>query len=94
MQYRRFGRTELQMPVFSCGGMRYQHKWQDVPLSEIPDDNQRNLEATIDRSLEVGINHIKTARFYGSSEVQLGQILPKLNRKDYIFQPTFRTSEK
>ena len=22
---RRFGRTELQMPVFSCGGMRYQH---------------------------------------------------------------------
>ena len=51
MQYRRFGRTELQMPVFSCGGMRYQHKWQDVPLSEIPDDNQRNLEATIDRSL-------------------------------------------
>ena len=51
MQYRRFGRTELQMPVFSCGGMRYQHKWQDVPLSEIPDDNQRNLEATIDRSI-------------------------------------------
>ena len=86
MQYRRFGRTELQMPVFSCGGMRYQHKWQDVPLSEIPDDNQRNLEATIHRSLEVGINHIETARFYGSSEVQLGQILPKLNRKDYIFQ--------
>jgi uncharacterized protein len=86
MQYRRFGRTNLQMPVFSCGGMRYQHKWQDVPLSEIPDDNQRNLEATIHRSLELGINHIETARFYGSSEVQLGQVLPKLNRQDYIFQ--------
>jgi uncharacterized protein len=86
MKYRRFGRTELQMPVFSCGGMRYQHKWQDVPLSEIPDDNQLNLEATIRRSLAVGINHIETARFYGSSEVQLGQILPKLNRKDYIVQ--------
>ena len=66
--------------------MRYQHKWQDVPLSEIPDDNQRNLEATIRRSLELGINHIETARFYGSSEVQLGQVLPKLNRQDYIFQ--------
>ncbi len=74
------------MPVFSCGGMRYQHKWQDIPLSEIPDDNQRNLEATIYRSLELGINHIETARFYGSSEVQLGQVLPKLNRQDYIFQ--------
>ncbi len=86
MKYRRFGRTELQMPVFSCGGMRYQHKWQDVPLSEIPDDNQRNLEATIRKSLELGLNHIETARFYGSSEVQLGQVLPKLERQDYIFQ--------
>ncbi len=86
MEYRRFGRTELQMPVFSCGGMRYQHKWQDVPLADIPADNQLNLAATIDRSLAVGINHIETARFYGSSEVQLGQILPKLNRQDFIFQ--------
>jgi uncharacterized protein len=86
MKYRRFGRTELQMPVFSCGGMRYQHKWQDVPLAEIPADNQLNLEATIHRSLDVGINHIETARFYGSSEVQLGQILPNIDRQDYIFQ--------
>jgi uncharacterized protein len=86
MQYRRFGRTELQMPVFSCGGMRYQHKWQDVPFAEIPDENQLNLEATIERSLAVGINHIETARFYGSSEVQLGRVLPKLDRQDYIFQ--------
>jgi uncharacterized protein len=86
MQYRRFGRTELQMPVFSCGGMRYQHKWQDIPLAEVPAENQRNLEATIFRSLAVGINHLETARFYGSSEVQLGQILPKLNRQDFIFQ--------
>jgi uncharacterized protein len=86
MLYRRFGRTNLQMPVFSCGGMRYQHKWQDLPMSEIPDDNQKNLEATIHRSLELGLNHIETARFYGSSEVQLGQVLPKLNRQDFIFQ--------
>jgi uncharacterized protein len=86
MEYRRFGRTELQMPIFSCGGMRYQHKWQDMPMSEIPDENQLNLEATIRRSLEVGITHLETARFYGSSEVQLGQILPKINRQDFIFQ--------
>ena len=86
MQYRRFGRTELQMPVFSCGGMRYQYKWQDMPLSEIPDQNQRNVEATIRRSIELGMNHIETARFYGSSEVQLGQILPGLNREDSIIQ--------
>ncbi len=86
MQYRRFGRTELQMPVFSCGGMRYQYKWQDVPLSEVPIDQQANLEATIRRSLDVGINHIETARGYGSSEMQLGQILPTLPREKLIVQ--------
>lgn len=86
MQYRRFGRTEMQMPVFSCGGMRYQHSWKDVPRWQIPAKNQQNLDATIRRALEVGINHIETARGYGTSEVQLGQILPKLPRHQIIVQ--------
>ena len=86
MKYRRFGRTELQMPVISCGGMRYQYKWQDVKPSEIPRDNQDNLEATIHRAVELGINHIETARGYGSSEMQLGNVLPKLPREKIIVQ--------
>ncbi|MBN3870719.1 aldo/keto reductase [Nostoc sp. JL33] len=86
MLYRRFGRTELQMPVFSCGGMRYQFKWEDVPNNEIPADNQANLEATIRRAVEVGINHIETARGYGTSEMQLGRILPKFPREKLIVQ--------
>ncbi|MFM2062103.1 MAG: hypothetical protein RLZZ507_1773 [Cyanobacteriota bacterium] len=86
MLYRRFGRTELQMPVFSCGGMRYQFKWQDVPLEEIPTEKQENLEAVICRAFELGINHIETARFYGTSEMQLGIILPKLPREKLIVQ--------
>ncbi|MEH2394638.1 MAG: aldo/keto reductase [Nostoc sp.] len=86
MLYRRFGRTELQMPVFSCGGMRYQFKWEDVPNNEIPADNQANLEATIIRAVEVGINHIETARGYGSSEMQLGRILPQFPREKLIVQ--------
>ncbi len=86
MKYRRFRRTELQIPVFTCGGMRYQYKWQDVSYQEIPADNQKNLEATIHRSLEVGINHIETARDYGTSELQLGKILPKLPREKLIVQ--------
>ena len=86
MKYRRFGRTELQMPLFSCGGMRYQYKWQDVPEGQIPADNQQNLEATIKRALEVGINHIETARGYGTSELQLGKILSTLERDHLIVQ--------
>ncbi|WP_088894290.1 aldo/keto reductase [Leptolyngbya ohadii] len=93
MQYRRFGRTNLPMPVFSCGGMRYQFKWQDVPLSDIPTDNQANLEATIRRALELGITHIETARGYGTSEMQLGQILPKLPREKLIVQTKVAPAE-
>lgn len=86
MHYRRFGRTGLAMPVISCGGMRYQFKWQDVKPGEIPADNQANLEACINRSLELGINHIETARGYGTSEMQLGRILPKLPREKILVQ--------
>ncbi|NEQ52975.1 MAG: aldo/keto reductase [Leptolyngbya sp. SIO3F4] len=86
MQYRRFGRTELQMPVFSCGGMRYQHSWKDIPQWQIPAKNQQNLDATIHRSVELGINHIETARGYGTSEIQLGKVLPTFNRDRIIVQ--------
>jgi uncharacterized protein len=84
MIYRRFGRTGLSMPVFSCGGMRYQQSWNDKdPFTPA---SQANLEATILRSIEVGINHIETARGYGTSEEQLGHVLPKLPREKIIVQ--------
>jgi len=86
MQYRRFGRTELSMPVFSCGGMRFQQDWKDMDPDQIVPADQEKLEKCIHRSLELGINHIETARGYGSSEVQLGEILPKLPRDKMIVQ--------
>src|SRR5437763_16810727 len=86
VKYRRFGRTELQMPVISCGGMRYQFKWQDVDPNEVPRQNQENLEAIIRHAFELGINHFETARGYGSSEMQLGNILPALPRDRIIVQ--------
>jgi predicted aldo/keto reductase-like oxidoreductase len=86
MQYRRFGRTNLQMPVFSCGGMRYQQSWDDIAPEKVEEAGQRNLEATVLRALELGINHIETARGYGSSEMQFGRILPRLPREKMIVQ--------
>ncbi|NJL02736.1 MAG: aldo/keto reductase [Spirulinaceae cyanobacterium SM2_1_0] len=86
MQYRRFGRTELKMPVFSCGGMRYQHSWKDLPPEQIPEANQRNLEATIRQAIALGIHHIETARGYGTSELQLGRVLPQFPRPELIVQ--------
>ena len=74
------------MPVFSCGGMRYQHQWKDGSLADIPSASQQNLEETIRRAVDVGINHIETARGYGTSEIQLGQVLPLLPRDSLIVQ--------
>ncbi|MEM7576130.1 MAG: aldo/keto reductase [Planctomycetota bacterium] len=86
MHYRRFGRTDIQMPVFSTGGMRYQDGWKDKPLGEIDPKTTENIEATIRASLQHGIHHIETARGYGPSERQLGQVLPKFPRQDLIVQ--------
>jgi predicted aldo/keto reductase-like oxidoreductase len=84
MQYRRFGKTEFQIPVVSCGGMRYQQSWKDS--DPVSDESQANLEACIRRALEVGVNHIETARGYGTSEYQLGKILPTLPRDKMLVQ--------
>lgn len=86
MQYRRFGKTELQIPVISCGGMRYQQSWKDYETDKVTAENQRNLEACIRRAVELGVNHIETARGYGTSEYQLGKILPGFKRDEIIVQ--------
>ena len=66
--------------------MRYQHKWDDIDPSEVPAEGQANIEAIIHRALELGVNHIETARGYGSSEMQLGFVLSRLPRDGIIVQ--------
>jgi len=83
---RRFGRTNLAMPVFSTGGMRYQQDWKDLPEEEITDESTAHVAACIAASMRHGLNHIETARGYGSSEAQLGRVLPAFPRSDYILQ--------
>lgn len=62
MKYRRFGRTNFDLSVFSLGTMRYLAS-QDTAI------------ATVRRAVERGINHIETARGYGNSELYLGAAL-------------------
>ena len=93
MIYRRFGRTKINMPVFSCGGMRFQFKWEDLPFNNIPKENQENVEKTILYALDLGINHIETARGYGTSELQLGKILSTLKRNEIIVQTKVSPTE-
>ncbi|MDF7801705.1 aldo/keto reductase [Pontiellaceae bacterium B1224] len=90
---KRFGRTEVQMPVLTCGGMRYQQGWDDLEPEKIDPEGQANLEATVHRALELGINHIETARGYGPSEMQLGMVLPSIDRDKYMLQTKIGVKE-
>ena len=62
MRYRRFGKTELLLSVFSLGAMRYM-------------ESAENAHKTISKALEVGINHIETAQGYGKSEEFIGKAI-------------------
>ena len=44
MQYRRFGRTNLNIPVLSLGGMRFQKSWDQLDSSEISYEEQNKVE--------------------------------------------------
>ena len=61
---RRFGRTELAMPLLSLGGMRFQQSWSDLPAAEIKLESQQNLEQILVAAMAAGMHHIETARFY------------------------------
>ena len=77
---RRFGRTELSMPVLSLGTMRFQYKMgkDDMTVEELLEkhgESQANVEACVRRALSLGLNHLECARGYGTSERQMGAFL-------------------
>ena len=73
MKKRRFGKTELEISVLTFGAMQ-------IPK---PDDESEAAETTR-RAIEAGVNHIETAKGYGTSEERLGRILKDFNRDDLI----------
>jgi predicted aldo/keto reductase-like oxidoreductase len=74
------------MPVFTTGGMRYQHDWKDLPPEEVTQASNANVADCVRESLALGINHIETARGYGTSEYQLGLAFRKIPREALIVQ--------
>ena len=65
MRQRRFGKTGLNLSVFSLGTMR---------CLASPQTSRQ----TIEKGISLGINHLETARGYGQSEIYLGQALQDL----------------
>ena len=90
MKYRRFGRTGSRCPSFPAAACATSTSGRTFRPAKFPAENQANLEACIHRALELGINHIETARGYGTSEMQLGSILPRLPREKSSCRPRSR----
>jgi len=83
---RRFGRTELLIPVLSLGGMRFQQSWTDLPAESITPESQQTVQSTLQRAVACGLHHVETARHYGSSERQIGWALPEAEDPKRILQ--------
>ncbi len=83
---RRFGRTGLQMPLLSLGGMRYQQSWTDLEAGLINSSSQDKLKETLGTAYLKGMHHLETARHYGTSERQLGWAMKNLPNPARILQ--------
>ena len=86
LPYRRFGRTNLKMPILSLGGMRFQKSWNDLKFSEISIKEQSKVENILNLANKYGFSHIETAKYYGTSEVQLGMGFKSTKKKPKIIQ--------
>ncbi|WP_319418645.1 aldo/keto reductase [Pleurocapsa sp. FMAR1] len=64
MRQRWFGKTKLNLSVFSLGTMRLA--------------SPQTSRQTVARAVALGINHLETAKGYGQSEAYLGQALQDL----------------
>ena len=73
MEYRRFGKTDLQVSVlwFGCG---------EVGGLMVRGEHQQMIRS-VDYALNSGINYFDTARMYGDglSEIHTGAVLRELN---------------
>jgi len=87
MQYRRFGKTNLQLSVITLGGMRYHDGWGQ-PANEPSKRMIEQCSELVRLSLDAGINHIETAKGYGKSEHCYGRVLNeelRVPRDSYYF---------
>ena len=83
---RRFGRTEIQIPILSLGGMRFQKSWKELDETEITFSEQNEFNNLINSAIGYGFQHVETARHYGTSELQLGNAIRNMETPFQIIQ--------
>ncbi|NLI57969.1 MAG: aldo/keto reductase [Clostridium sp.] len=80
MQYRRFGKTNVNVSVLGYGCMRFPKKNKRIDL--------KSTEKQILTAIENGINYFDTAYIYPGSEAALGEILEKNNLRNKVYIAT------
>jgi len=84
VEYRRLGRTDLQVSLLGLGsGGRSR-------LGQAHGHGQDEATAIVRRALEIGVNIIDTAPSYASSEELLGAALDGVPRDSYVICTKFR----
>jgi len=86
MQYRRFGRTNLKIPDLFLGGMRFQKSWDQLDFTQVSYEEQNKVENLLDLATQYGLSHVETAKYYGTSEVQLGMCFKNTKKIPNIIQ--------
>lgn len=80
MRYRRFGKTERQLSLFSLGTMRFASAVE--------------AQAVIAAAIAHGINHIETAPAYGPSEGYIAQALAALTTQSQVTRSRITLTSK
>jgi len=78
---RRWGRSELSIPVIPFGTQGFGNMFGPVAEAE--------ATALVRRAIELGVNHFDCARCYGDSLRKLGQALKGIERSSYLVSGRF-----
>jgi len=66
--------------------MRFQKSWDQLDFSEISSQDQNKVENILNLADNYGLNHVETAKYYGTSEVQLGMGFKNTKKIPQIIQ--------
>ncbi len=78
MEYRRLGRTEMQVSLLGQGG------GGPSQLGQRTDVDQTGIDRLIAAGIDAGVNFFDTAEIYGESEAILGRALGGVDRERYF----------
>jgi len=83
VNYRRLGRTNLEVSEISLGTVELGMKYGIVLDGEPEQPSEETAAKLLHRALDLGVNFIDTARLYGEAEAIIGRVL-KPRRQEFV----------